>query len=511
MELIVLWKGRPRTRAAFFLALTVLSARLYAFEGEDLAALSSRVKELMSQGRFEQAIPICERLVKAVPGNLGLLLNLGMAEQMAGHSEKAIPRFEEVLRAEPNNVPALNSLASSELHLDQPKAALAPLRKLLALQPSNHSARGMLAGALLGSGDLDEAAVQYRKLTEEVPADSKALYGLGKTYEASSARLNDRLTKSGPQSAYVAALIGASRLRSQQYHSAFFFFREAQRSQPYLRGVHSGLAVIYRRAGHDDWSAIEEKEEDSLPPPDCAKIPSECYFVQNRYADAAKAAGPGASDATLFWGIKAYDQLALEVFARLEAVPESVELHAWRAQLAHRRNRDLEAVAEWRAALKLSPGNGRLEADLTTSLFLAHDYNAAIPMIESQMTGNAKSPDLNFMMGESLLRIEQPDKAVLYLETALQTNPDMLPAHASLGLSLAKLNRDREAIPHLEKALELDDDGALHYQLARAYQQAGNATRADAVMAQYREIQKRIQEEKEEITKDVQITAPYVK
>jgi tetratricopeptide (TPR) repeat protein len=168
-------------------------------------------------------------------------------------------------------------------------------------------------------------------------------------------------------------------------------------------------------------------------------------------------------------------------------------------------------VAEWRAALKLSPGNGRLEADLTTSLFLAHDYNAAIPMIESQMTGNAKSPDLNFMMGESLLRIEQPDKAVLYLETALQTNPDMLPAHASLGLSLAKLNRDREAIPHLEKALELDDDGALHYQLARAYQQAGNATRADAVMAQYREIQKRIQEEKEEITKDVQITAPYVK
>src|SRR5450755_1460845 len=118
MELIVLWKGRPRTRAAFFLALTVLSARLYAFEGEDLAALSSRVKELMSQGRFEQAIPICERLVKAVPGNLGLLLNLGMAEQMAGHSEKAIPRFEEVLRAEPNNVPALNSLASSQLQLE---------------------------------------------------------------------------------------------------------------------------------------------------------------------------------------------------------------------------------------------------------------------------------------------------------------------------------------------------------------------------------------------------------
>jgi tetratricopeptide (TPR) repeat protein len=127
------------------------------------------------------------------------------------------------------------------------------------------------------------------------------------------------------------------------------------------------------------------------------------------------------------------------------------------------------------------------------------------------MKGDAKSPDLNFMMGECLLRIEQPDKAVPYLETALQANPDMLPAHAALGLSLAKLNRDREAIPHLEKAIELDDDGALHYQLAHAYQDVGNAARAETLMAQYQDIQKRNQEEKEEITKDVQITGPYMK
>jgi tetratricopeptide (TPR) repeat protein len=511
MELKVSWKGRPWVRAAFFFALTVLSARLCAFQSEDLAALSRQVKELMSQGRFEQAIPICERLVKALPGNAGLLLNLGMAEQMAGHPERAIPRFEEVLRVEPNNVPALGSLASSQLQLDQPKAAIAPLKKLLALQPSNHKAGGMLAGALLGAGDLEEAAVQYRKLTGEAPADPKALYGLGKTYQELSARLFDRLTRNGPQSAYVAALIAASRLKSQQYHSAFFFFKEAARSQPSLRGVHSGLAAIYRKAGHADWAAIEEKEEDSLPPPNCATNPSECYFVQNRYAEAAQAARPEASDAVLYWAIKAYDQLALEVFARLEAAPESVELHAWRAQLAHSRNRDLEAVSEWRAALKLSPGNSRLEGELATSLFLARDYSSVIPILETQMKSDAKSPDLNFMMGESLLRTEQPDNAVPYLETALQANPNMLPAHAALGLSLAKLNRDREAIPHLERALGLDDDGALHYQLARAYQELGNATRAETLMTQYQEIQKRNQEEKEEITNDVQITGPYVR
>jgi tetratricopeptide (TPR) repeat protein len=510
MESIVLWKGRS-WRAALFFALAVFAARLCAFQSDDLAALSRRVKDLMSQGRFEQAIPICEQLVRAVPGNTGLLLNLGMAEQMAGHPDKAIPRFEEVLKAEPNSLPALNSLASSELQIDRPKAAIAPLKKLLALQPANHETRGMLAGALLGAGDLDEAAVEYRKLTAEAPADPKALYGLGSTYQELSARLYDRLTRNGPQSAYVAALIGASRLKSQQYHSAFFFFKEAARSQPELRGVHSGLAAIYRKAGHADWAAIEEKEEDSLPPPNCATNPAECHFLQNRYPEAAQAARPESSDAVLYWSIKAYDQLALEAFALLEAAPESVELHAWRAHLAHSRNRDIEAVSEWRAALKLSPGNSRLEGELATSLFLARDYTSAIPILEARMKGDAKSPDLNFMMGECLLRIEQPDKAVPYLETALQANPDMLPAHAALGLSLAKLNRDREAIPHLEKAIELDDDGALHYQLAHAYQDVGNAARAETLMAQYQDIQKRNQEEKEEVTHDVQITGPSVK
>lgn len=360
----------------------------------------------------------------------------------------------------------------------------------------------------MGAGDLDEAAAQYRKLTAELPADAKVWYGMGKTYEAQSARLYDRLSKEGPQSPYIAALIAASRMKNQQYHSAFFFFKTAEQGLPSLRGVHAGLAVIYRKAGHPDWAAIEESREDKVPPPDCTANAAECYFVQNRYADSAKAAASSSSAATLYWRIKAYDQLALQAFAQLGALPESVELHALNAQIAHGRNQELEAVNEWRAALKLAPGNARLESELTTSLFLARDYKTAIPMIEKLMKSNGKSPDLNFMMGESLLRIEEPGKAAPYLEAALRASPDMLPAHASLGLALAKLNRDAEAIPHLEKSLELDDDGALHYQLSRAYQQTGNAARAAALMAQYQEIQKRNQAEKAEITNDVEIVPP---
>src|SRR5580704_14267312 len=141
MQLSLSNQRRPAWRAAFFFAATGFCAGMCTAQDEDLAALSRAARRLMSEGHFEQAIPVYEQLVKSVPGNSGLILNLGLAEEMAGHPEKAIPRFEEVLKAEPGNMLALNSLARSHLELNQPRLALAPLKKLVTLQPSNRGAR----------------------------------------------------------------------------------------------------------------------------------------------------------------------------------------------------------------------------------------------------------------------------------------------------------------------------------------------------------------------------------
>ena len=496
------------SRAACFCALAGLCAGLLAAQNEDLAALSRTVKQLMAGGHFEEAIPLCEQLVKAMPGSPGLVLNLGLAEEMAGHPGKAVPRFEEVLQVEPGNVPALTSLATVQLQLNHPQLALVPLKKLLSLEPSNHDARGMFAGALMGVDRFDEAAEQYRKLTAEDATDVKAWYGLGKAYESLADRSLKRISQHAPESPYAAALIAYSRLDRQQYPSAFFFFRQAEEKLPKLRGLHAALAKIYQETGHTEWAAIEEKEEERLPPPSCSADPAECYFVQNRYLESAKAAAANLTTPSLFWGAKAYHQLALEAFARLGGLPESVESHALKAQLFHGHNQEIEAANEWRAALRLAPGNKRLETELATSLFLAHDYQPAMLLIQELLPGENSSPDLNFMMGESLLRTEQPDRAVPYLETALHENSKMLPAHASLGFALAKLDHGVDAIPHLEKALALDDDGSMHYTLARAYQQAGNPQRSRQLMEEYQGIQKRNLEQKDELAKGTRIAPP---
>jgi predicted Zn-dependent protease len=462
----------------------------------------------MAAGRFEEAIPICEQLVKAVPGNPGLILNLGMAEQMAGHPAKAVPRFEAVLKTEPSNIPALTSLATAHMQLNQPRPAIVPLKKLVALQPANHDALGMLAGALMGVDQWDEAAAEYRKLTAAEPSDARAWYGLGKAYESLAESSFERLSKIDPESPYVAALIAGTRLQSRQFRSAFYFYRRAEEKMPGLRGVHAGLAQVYAETGHADWADTERKKEATLPPANCATASAECQFAQHRYLESARSAAVSHTPAATFWGVNAYNQLAFDAFAHLGTLPESVELHALKAQILHGHNQEVEASKEWQAALKLAPGNRRVEGELATSLFLARDYASAVPLVEMLLEKDSKSPDLNFMLGESLLRTDKPDEALPHLETALRGNPGMLSAHASLGLALSKLDRSAEVIPHLEKALELDDDGSLHYALARAYSQAGNTQRSQELMEKYQQMQKRNQTQKDELAKDTEIIAP---
>ena len=83
-----------------------------------------------------------------------------------------------------------------------------------------------------------------------------------------------------------------------------------------------------------------------------------------------------------------------------------------------------------------------------------------------------------------------------------------MPAQASLGLAQSRVGKSAAAIPHLEAALALDDDGSMHYQLARAYQAAGLAEKAQKAMSAYQEIQQKAQSDKDELAKEMQIGPP---
>ncbi|MBV8810312.1 MAG: tetratricopeptide repeat protein, partial [Acidobacteriaceae bacterium] len=266
---------RLALQAAFFLAFTVPAV----FSQDNSGAESHRAKELMAEHQFAEAIPIYKKLLKAYPENTGLLLNLALAEQMAGQPARAIPHFESVLKTEPDNVPALLSLSMARLQLSQSGEAIAPLEKVLKLDPENLDAVGMLAEAELNQGSFEEAAEHYRELTARSGADPRAWYGLGKAYESLATRTFARLSQTAPESSYVAILLAETSLQRHRYRSAFFFYREAQSKSSDLPGIHAGLAEVYKNTDHADWAAAEKQREETLPRPDCRVQTPECAFL----------------------------------------------------------------------------------------------------------------------------------------------------------------------------------------------------------------------------------------
>jgi tetratricopeptide (TPR) repeat protein len=84
----------------------------------------------------------------------------------------------------------------------------------------------------------------------------------------------------------------------------------------------------------------------------------------------------------------------------------------------------------------------------------------------------------------------------------------MLGARASLGLAYARVGQPVKAIPHLVAAASIDEDGSLSYQLSRAYQAAGQPDNARQALERYREILKKAEAQKDELSKEAQIVAP---
>jgi predicted Zn-dependent protease len=461
-------------RAVLRLGLICFTAGLHA-QTEEQAAQSQRAKELMAAGSYEQAIPIYRALLKAIPGNAGLVMDLGVAEHLAGHEREAIPHLEAALKA----------------------------------QPANRQLRDMLAAALLDRGRFEEAAAQLRELTAAAPDDPHAWYGLGMSYQGLAETAFDKLEKTGATSPYVAALVADTRVKRRQYRSAFFFYSEALKKLPDLHGIHAAMAEVYRKTGHPDWAAAEDSKEAALPPADCKAHAAECEFVAGH--DVPLTRGEPAATEALYWEAKAANELALQAFFRLGQLPESVELHQLKAAIARGQGQQIDAVKEWRAALALKPGNRALERELAITLFEAGDYKAALDEASGLLRQHAGGAEIEFLTGDSLLRLEQPDEAVPHLRAALAADPALVAADASLGLALARLGKNAEAIPHLVKSLVLDQDGSLHFQLAGAYRAAGDAEKARSAMAQYQEIVQREQETREEIARETEIAPPKEK
>jgi predicted Zn-dependent protease len=462
----------------------------------------------MGAERFDEAATIYAELVRAVPGEPGLRLNLGMALAMAGRPREAVPHLEAALTGRPDLLPAALFLGAVHMELGQPARAVEPLETFLAAQPAHTDARQMLGEALLALERHDSAARQFRVLVEQAPKDPRAWFGLGRSYEGLSQSAFQELQVSAPESAFILLLVAEGMEAQERDKSAFVLYREALDKRPGLAEAREALARIYERAGHPEWAAAEREKARGLPPLECRSASMECDFRASRYQAVLDASRSLQTAESRYWQSRAAGELAREAFARLDALGPSPEGTLIRVQILRAQRRYGESKETLEKAVEAWPEDLRLRQELASLLFIAREYEAARPVLEGLLKGDPGSPDLNLLLGELWLAQRQPEKAVPYLEKAVAGDGKRLRARAFLGRAYLDAGQAERAVPHLEAALETDEDGSLHFQLARAYQATGQADRARQTRQEFLEIQRANAAREEGEQEEFSITPP---
>jgi tetratricopeptide (TPR) repeat protein len=451
---------------------------------EDAGAKARRARELAVAGRTEEAIPVFRELAEAHPNDADVLVNLSIVEFKARRFRDAADHAAAAARLRPDSLAANLFLGSSYEELGQHSLALKPLEKVIAMQPQDRNARVMLAQALLNLNRYEEAAAHFQKASDSASADPKVWYGLGRSFEALSENAFQKLEDANPESPYWHALVADQYVTQRRYGSAFFHYRQALKGNVILPGLHAGLATVYRRTGHQDWAEIEEQRERQSVP-DCGAGGPACGFAVGRFREVAQSVGSMTSAEARYWVCKSYAELARNSYAQLSQLPPSLQSHLHTAKTYETLGLAHEASVEWREALKLAPGDMPIQAALAESLFRAHEFSAALPILTGLLKTEPRSRELHFLEGACLLNLDEPAKSVSPLEDALRLDDHFLPAHAALGQALLQMGNASQAIPHLKAALAADEDGSTHFRLLRAYQLAGRTELAARAKIDY--------------------------
>jgi tetratricopeptide (TPR) repeat protein len=475
---------------------------------EEMARRAQEASEAMSSGDYLRAASIYEELAQALPDISGLKMNVGMAYYMAGEFERALPHLSSAVTGDPSLMQAWLFLGSTQLELGRHDEAATSLKTYLGKSPQDAGAQQMLGDALLAGNKADEAEHAFRKAVELEPKNPRSWFRLGTTYETMAAESFQQLEQVAPESGYWFALIAASRVAQNQNSSALFFYRKALEKTPNLRGIHFAISQIYQQTEHPEWAEQERQKEAALGTPDCDKEAYVCLFLEGSFLKLLKAASSTETPASLYWRVQACNQLAVATFARLLELPPSFEVHQLRAEIHTRQGRFWEAVNEWKKALELDPQNRVVKRELALSLYFNRDYDGSRVLVDELLKSEPDSGQLNFLAGDILLYQQKAEAAIPFLEKAVKFTPESIGAQSSLGRAYMHVGASEKAIPHLLKALPSDEDGSLHFQLARAYQRTGQREKAKQFMTKYQEVTKFIREEEARLDEEMEIGPP---
>jgi tetratricopeptide (TPR) repeat protein len=523
---------------------------------------------LYQQDRYQESTTAFERAATLKPALLAPHLFAGLAYQKMGEATKALGPLKTALALQPNQPEATVALSDAYAQTGQFEASVGLLKKAMKQDPDSESLGSSLAVSYLEWAKdvgivLRRSPTLYgRILSDRVHAADDAT-SADAAFRATLASAPDSVEAHLAYARFLMEnLPTVENLRSSEELIA-----AARKISPNDLDVATAevhLAMVQKdipRASALLKTMMEEDPAyilanldtlaDGLPAEDALKIKNQAASItakssgnpdsySSRFAVLERfkskrllSAAEDAEYASAAWHLHRYDEALSELakrhqvnaadqywlFRTCEALgretlehtvnmhPDSVRTHLLLADFAIQQGNFKVAQSEYEAALALSPDDPEITLLHVHLLESMSEYEQAR---QEAMHGAADFPqdvNLNFEAGELTLRLRNdPGAAAKYLEQALQVDSRFVRARTDLADAYAQLGRLDDAIREVIPMLNTDDDGALHYRLARWYRQTGHAEEAAKAL----EISKRIKEQRieKERKKERNISAP---
>ena len=409
---------RRQTARGWFRGLVVAGVVLASFRpGSTVAAQTDPLvtaRQLVEEGRIEEALPHLERARSADPTNPQTVWMLAVARLRLGDFPEAAALAEEFGRLVPENTTGPLLRAGALTALGRFPEAEAALREVLALDPRHPEARRDLAVLLGRMGEREEAIRSLEELRSEYPGRPEVLAPLGVLFVQAGRRPEgisalQQAAQANPDSFEARHHLGALYSELGQYEMAEPHLAAALRLQPGNPGTLFETCLLRSR---------EERLEEA----------------REACAEAARTA-PGNAEAQFANG-----------------------------DVLHYLQQEEEAERAYREAIRLDRHHSRARFRLGLLLHEAGRSAEAIPVLTPAVEEAGASPDPGQLagglttLGQALAAADDPDGAVRRLEAAITAAPTLPEPHLHLGNLLVRSGDPAQAEKgrgHLERFAEL--------------------------------------------------------
>jgi tetratricopeptide (TPR) repeat protein len=331
------------------------------------------------------------RAADRLPNDLELQLKAGNLLLLAGRSQDAKNRARAVLRIDPKNVPALVLLGNSLAGLRNLDDAIDVARRAVEVDPERPGLYSNLATLQMAKGDRDLAEAAFKKAVDMAPRSAAAHLALSNFYRsggklAEAERLLRTAYEFAPKDVKVNRALGSLLIEANRAPEAEEFIKAS--------------------------AALDEDVQSRIALAD--------YYLQTkRYPDAIRVLD------TLTSNPKTFSRAKIRIAVVQLASGKRKQAYATIDEILKKSPKDVTAIS-FRARLLLAD----------------HRLDEAAAAVQSALTINARSPQVQYMVGKVKAARNELEDARRAFNEAL----DLEPYGVDASMELAVLHRRRGEI-----------------------------------------------------------------